>query len=70
MAFKMWKICTKKAGKKDGDKTFWPGVGMLFARENDKGEEEYSIELNMFPNERFYCFKQEPKNKVSDNPPF
>lgn len=64
MPFEMYNICTKRVDK--NEKAHWPTVGTLFVRDDGFG-----IQLNMFPNEKFYCFKVDKEKKTPDNnPPF
>lgn len=61
MAYKRYKICTKVEPKKEGGKAWWPEVGTLWERDG-----KMSIDLNMFPDVKFYVF--EPKPQQQDLP--
>lgn len=60
---KFFNICTKKTFVVGGiEKSRWPIVGTL--KELDNGKK--FIELNILPNESFYVFEQENKQKTHD----
>jgi hypothetical protein len=66
MPFKRYNICTKQEPKGEDGKAFWPKVGTLWERDG-----KFNIELNMFPDTKFYVFDSEKKDKpVSENAPF
>ncbi len=53
------KTYTNKAGE---EKSMWPTVGSLvFFPANEDKPDGYKLELNMFPNVRFYVFEQQEK---------
>jgi len=61
MALKSWNICTKK-DMGEGKKPFWPSIGrMVYFPPQGEKKGNYSIELNMFPNTKFYVFEIVPK---------
>lgn len=62
---KRYNITTKKTYTKDGqEKSQWNTVGSLvkFEATSDKPE-SYILELNMFPNEKYFVFEQKPKEQ-------
>jgi hypothetical protein len=66
---KRYNIVTAKVYEKDGEqKKAWKNVGQLFLWEarGDKPE-SFQIELNMFPNEKFYVFEERPREARNDD---
>lgn len=62
-------IVTAKLYEKDGEqKKAWKNVGELFIWEarGDKPE-SYQIELNMFPNEKFWIFPKKERDQFTSN---
>ena len=55
-----YNICTCKVYQsQDQEKKYWPNVGTLtFFDARADQPEGYKLELNMFPNEKFYVFEQ------------
>lgn len=71
MSYKMYRICSRKVINEgtDKQKTVWPSIGTEFRRVESSVDETGStvetekstIELNMFPGERYYVFEIEDK---------
>ncbi len=59
---KRFNVTTKKVYEsRGGQRQHWPVVGTLTHVPATTGKEEsYYLELNMFPETRFYLFPQEP----------
>ncbi len=61
---KRYNIVTKKTyTNKGAEKTSWPIVGTLvkFDATEERPEDSFIIELNMFPETKFSVFEQKPK---------
>lgn len=63
---KKYNITTVKSYEKNGEqKKFYPNVGTLtkFDATNDKPE-GFILELNMFPDTKFFVFEEKPKEET------
>jgi len=66
---KKFTITTQTSYTKNGEeKKTYPQVGKMtyFPKTEDK-KEGYILELNMFPNTKFYVFEDTPKDVVKDD---
>ncbi len=67
-------ICTKKTYKVgEEEKSFWPSLGSLteFDQTQTNPNGGFALELNMFPEVKFYVFENKPKdqNQNTQNTP-
>lgn len=64
---KRYKIVTAKKYTKNGEeKTSWNTVGTLvYFEETQERKGGYSLELNMFPDTKFFVFEQKEKDAES-----
>jgi len=63
-----YNITTVKTYEKNGEeKKTYPQVGKLVKFPAKDGKDEgFILELNMFPNEKFFVFKDEPREKKQE----
>ena len=64
---KKYRIVSKRVYEKDGTpRATWPQVGTLlqFPADQDRGE-GFQIELNMFPDTKFFVFDDKPREEGS-----
>lgn len=64
-------ICTRKTYEKNGEeKAFWPNVGTLveFDQTENNPDGGFALELNMFPDVKFYVFENKPKDQGQTPP--